>query len=602
MQEDLKICNSRRVARLMSYVLLLISVVGFLVWNLNLDYQSDDLWYSHYFPGEDEYITNEPGDDFAFCVQPEITTWEQMWKSTCHHYIYWGNGRFAHTLKFASVMFPKWMTDVAHAIMILFMMWGLARLSSGRRWAEHPLRLGVITLFVWVGWPWFDMRGSSVFFFNYVWSAAMVLYFVILFQQLNKESSWGRIAWASVVGFIAAMMHEGISVPFMAGLGGYIVLGWFYGGKLAGVERPSKGHVISACCFLTGILCITVFCPSFMSRVGEHEIVNFWLPFVLTQFICRLYYFFFGIGLLFWLAYRKGWLWLKSVVVRNSVLIFASLLGYVMAIYGRMDMVRATWALCMACTVLDIKGIALIGLFKNRSRLSIALSAVCLILTICFFVELCLLQYKRTEQGRFLAKEIEKSPERNVYYMESDDNLDDYWWINRIAINWWNDINRAHLMAHINPGNLHSYGVLPSKYKGVPLDSLPLVPGTAGLRGIYPTYFTKNMGIEPTKTGEAWSSFYVTFGFPEDVSPLIKYTPASIARFIWVPHFDYNKVKSYYHLTHYRMAVTQELRDENFVGEDVDSIIVYTLYVGNATMIGMRPERIDCKWPGAAKK
>ena len=186
---DLKIWTSQPAARLLSYVLLLISAIGFLAWNLNLDYQCDDYSYLHYFPGEEECITNKPGDDFILSVQPEITTWEQVWKSLCHHYIYWGNGRLANSLMFVSGMFPKRVSDICHSLMVLLMMWGLARLSSGRRWAEHPLRLGVITLFVWIGWPWFDMRGSSDFFFNYVWSAALVLYFVILFQQLNKESS-----------------------------------------------------------------------------------------------------------------------------------------------------------------------------------------------------------------------------------------------------------------------------------------------------------------------------------------------------------------------------------------------------------------------------
>ena len=605
---DMQVCSKgwscRQGARLLSYTLLLISAIGFLVWNLNLEYQCDDLWYQHYYPGEEDCEISEYGDDFAFCIQPKITNWWQVLKSIGHHYLYWDNGRLSNMIMVVSVMFPKWVSDVCHSLMVLFMMWGLARLSSGRRWAEYPLRLGVISLFVWVGWPWFDMKGSSDHFFNYLWSSALVLYFVILFQQLNQESSRGRIILTSIVGFVAATMHEGISVPFMVGIGGYIVLGWFYGGKLAGVEKPSRGHVISACCFLVGILCITVFCPAFWSRLYWIRSINFFWKQAVIDYIFKLYYVYIVILLPLLLMYIKGPRVIVGMILKDNIFIIAGLAGFCLVVVSGIEIIRSAWVLCIVCTILGVKWLSMLRIHGHHAGLSIIFAIMCCVLLICFFTDLCLTQGRRTEQRRNLISEITKAPVQGIYYVDLDNETSDSWWINHIAtrIPDYENFPDFQILYHINQAKYPVFGVLPRRYDGFPIDSLPLMPGDSGLRGVYPYYFTTNMNHKAAH--ELWyaSEFYTAFEFPEGTSPFVKYTPASIGRLLWDPKWDYNKVECLYPCKKYRLQVTQGMREHNFVGEDVDSIIMYIMHRGKPTMTGMRPVRMDIEIPDDVKR
>ena len=44
------------------------------------------------------------------------------------------------------------------------------------------------------------------------------------------------------------------------------------------------------------------------------------------------------------------------------------------------------------------------------------------------------------------------------------------------------------------------------------------------------------------------------------------------------------------------------MREHNFVGEDVDSIIMYIMHRGKPTMTGMRPVRMDIEIPDDVKR
>ena len=134
------------------------------------------------------------------------------------------------------------------------------------------------------------------------------------------------------------------------------------------------------------------------------------------------------------------------------------------------------------------------------------------------------------------------------------------------------------------------------------MDSLPLMPGSARLRGVYPYYFTTISGYKAANKTWRTAEFYTKFEFPEGTSPFVKYTPASIGRLLWDPKWDYNKVECIYPCYECRMPITQWMREHNFVGEDVDSIIMYIMHRGKPTMTGMRPVRMDIEIPDDVKR
>ncbi|MCH5347053.1 MAG: hypothetical protein J1E63_08080 [Muribaculaceae bacterium] len=581
-------------SQFLSILLLAVSTIGFLVWNLNLGYQADDWWYKHYCPNESEVRTDSVWRDFYTISQPEITTFDQALKSIQHHNTYWNNSRLGNALMFISVLFPKWVTDIFHAAMVLLMMWSLARLSSGRRWINHPLRLAAITLFVWVGWPWWDLKGSSDFFFNYVWSAASVLYFCVLFENTTSRSSWRYIAWTSFVGFIASMIHEGVTLPFLIGIVGYIVLPYLIGNRYPQLKRPCLGQIIGASTMVIGVLIITVFSPAFMSRFNDYDYSTIgWIYFVMC-YVIKLYFIYAGFIIALWLGLKRGWKWFKNAIARNILMILATTGGIVLYLYTGLGWTRAAWAIYMASTVLLVRGVGSLDLFNRRPRLSLTLATVGTILSIGFFINLCTVQHKRTDEINRLRVEIAADPKIGIYYADVS-YAPDPWWLwgmSLRAISSYKYIDEIWRMQYNHVPN-DGYLVLPTKYRGVPLDSLPIAPGTARLKGVYPFYFEELSESLDSASLPHFRNYFVTFRFPEETSPFVKYSPISVGRLVWHPMGKYNDVSTGYRFNILPVTVTPELRASGLVKHDTKMIIVYTFNLTAQSLNGMLPVSID---------
>lgn len=583
--------KGKHIRSLLSYLLIAISVIGFFVWASLSDYNSDDYWYLHYFPSPEEAVTDlGPNYDFAFCMQPEIETVPQVLKSIKNHYLYWNNGRLANALMFFSILLPKWVTDVAHSIALLMMIWTMCRLALGPGWMKKTLIVASILLIVWLVWPWYDMKNSVDYFFNYIWSVALTCYFLILFNSLVRPATAGRVVWTCIIGFLGAMMHEGISMPIACGLLAYLMFPLLrrFTGKII---NPTRQQFIAAGSFMTGLIIIMV-SPALWSRIDELQTPGFWWVHIFIQYGIRLYYLYIGLALFGLLTLRRGLGWAWRAITGNLILVATVAASFCLVAYTGLDAMRTSWALCVFCTILIAKGLNIFPVFKEYRKLTVISSVISAILLSGFWVDLCATQIRRTAELRHIYSTLQKNPGQRVFYIDIDHDDEDYWWRYKYALRFPAQEYLAdfQMLDHISEGKYHHYVVLPEKFRGVPLDSLPLVPGTAGLRGEYPYYY-----LPSGKFTAGHVLFNTTFRFEEGVSPFVKYTPSSPGRLVWNPKGNYNEVSTAYYYLTISLPVTPEMRALHVAPADADTVYMLKIVTGRQTLNGMRPVKIDKK-------
>lgn len=166
---------------------------------------SDDIWYLLGTYGVDESI-----DATLIAMR------------TCVDHWFWDTGRLANLISPPFLaLFPRWVFAVLNAV-ALAMMIGLSRSLAGapRGSLGAWFILGAVTLCL----PWLDQMISIIYALNYVWTSALMLatlMFFVRFSSGRGPNSRLGLAGAVVVALLAGWMHEGFSIPFIAGMCAY---------------------------------------------------------------------------------------------------------------------------------------------------------------------------------------------------------------------------------------------------------------------------------------------------------------------------------------------------------------------------------------------
>lgn len=583
--------NTEKRNRLISYMLILVSVAGFFAWESLLDPQYDDYWYMRYFPSPEEAPGEyEPGHHFFSCMEDDIVTWEQALASIKHHYFYWNNGRLANALMFVSNLFPKTLVDGFNALMLLLMLVSLAYLSTGPSWSRHPLRVTFILAFFWICWPLHELKGSTDYFFNYIFSTAVILAFICLFNKsTGRRLSILRLIGLCLLALIAGASHEGLSVPVGFGLGCYLILTTFFY-RQAGLPNATSAQWISVIFFGIGALFILL-SPSCLFRIRTESLPSggWWIS-ILIDYVIRLYFVYIGIALFLFICFRKGMRYAINGAKGNLLYLFIFIGGAILLYFTGVAKFRATWILFVISTILLTKVTAALRVFRNHGRLSAALSAGSLLLLIAFMTDLCMAQRRATLESRDIYDMMVKTPSGLIYYYDLSLENDPWWRLSVVARRPAKEVG-ADYMPHtsITHGQQMHNVVLPARYRGVPLDSLPPVPGTAGLKGDYPYYYIDSIADNGTHI----ALFNTSFAFPDSVPFNVRFTPAAPARLLWHPKGNIDSVSTGYHFHIIALPVTDEMRRLGVIKSGVDTVYFLRPEVGKPTLNGMRPVKID---------
>lgn len=122
----------------------------------------------------------------------------------------------------------------------------------------------IIVFLVNFALPWFEYMFTVIFALNYVWPSALSLLFVywmLNFNAVVEKQSPGRFVVMCGIALLTGWMHEGFSVPVIAGLTATWALTR---------HRPAKREFVLFLCFVVGFLLI-VASPALWCRAENME-------------------------------------------------------------------------------------------------------------------------------------------------------------------------------------------------------------------------------------------------------------------------------------------------------------------------------------------
>ena len=190
-------------------------------------------------------------------MDPSVSRAAVVWDSCVYHWLT-DTGRFCNLLNVLFLgLYPKWVFSVLSGSFVwlsLMLMPRIVRVRPGA-WQSWLLLAGFVFAL-----PWFDYMFTVVFAINYLWPSALVLAFLYCLFERRYLCSRGKFAAWCLLAFFAGWMHEGFSVPVIAGL----CAAYLYERRM-----PGGREMMLAMAFVAGSVMIAV-APSFWLRVGKN--------------------------------------------------------------------------------------------------------------------------------------------------------------------------------------------------------------------------------------------------------------------------------------------------------------------------------------------
>ena len=543
---------------------LLLGVVlfcGSLSWWLICAPKADDQNYMHQFIGEVPY-----SDSFSMCEGELITTASQVWDSIQLHNRNWNNTRLGSALLYAFNLVPEWVLDLCEGVGFTAMFLLAIRLVLGRRWGRHPLACVCMAWLLWWSLPWHEFMLSSAFAINYVWGSALCLWFLL-------ELSRGRLRlWSlCLLGLVASTMQEGIGFTMCFALLPMCLYKW--------VRRGWDTRYMVACLVFALGTCLVSFNPAVYSRSGNGSALFAYIdPGALPQFFIV-----------------KNWIVTLSVVVfaggvclmrgraRRSYLRFAFpyVLGAVAAtilMLGTDPMVmRITWMADIMAVMVCMRQVVYMprarGIWR---RLVSPLAAVLLGLMAVWMIGRAVVQY-RLEREIDKIMEIYLRDNEPVIFLDITAPYELPWWSLGLPLTWYdtyysmsNHLYTTYVrdrMPADTDRRTRMIVVLSPLDSVQPLDSLPLLEGTAGVRQCYGEAQWSRRFMP-----SSFASFY--YGDPDyDSGARGERLPWYALRQSLAPRPMRTKVSHY--RTRLPVIPTEEMRRKGWVSADVDTIYFY---------------------------
>lgn len=492
------------------FLAVLLVGTGYYLWTSSAGDMYDDVLYSHCFE-----IPTHPDDteyDFYSVTGKRISSISDVVRSARNHYLYWDNGRLANTVMFAMEPMPLTPVHLMCTFAFLAMVLLMLRTGAGRM---RALLFVAVTVGVFLTFPSNALYKSVDFQINYVWTSVVILLFWMLCNRWYSGASvWQTVALV-LLAIPAGSMHEGFSVPAVIG---FCLAGFE---RIRRGEKPGKGVVCALAVMLLFTLAIT-FAPSVINRAGR-EVVgggNVWggIRRVLTGYwIIPL-----TLILVVITTLRRGGR--KSLIQFCRRNIFSlSMIFCASAISAIAVSERSIWPASMFALILLMRLYA-----KREERVESVkravwgnVAAVALSALLCsYLIGLGKIQKAMfAEHERLMAASMRS--EGNLFYSDLLNANDVPFWYGLAPLGIDTNLGIRAMVFSASKHRQRPYWeenliVLPLRFAGMPLDSLPLIPGNAGLRGAFPMYYSP---VRYFPKPQEQRSFLVTVGPPDYTVP-----------------------------------------------------------------------------------
>lgn len=257
---------------ILTLLLLLVSAVGIIVWNLLTPLGCDDLYFRHTMP--ESHIESE----YCACMGRPIQGWGDAFATVWNVFLY-DSGRWTNLLHILFVPLPIWVERCFSSLLLLFDIWLIA-ISGARTSRPSALAVALAIFGCWVILPWYDMFYSQAFQANYIWTSAVFLLFIL---YLRRATLWQGAKWWLFLALSAFLAegHEGFG----------IVAGAFATGMLPQLSKLQQRRILWIILALFIGFCINLWSGTWprLSYVMSHNSSMSHIPFVLTRWGSQLW-------------------------------------------------------------------------------------------------------------------------------------------------------------------------------------------------------------------------------------------------------------------------------------------------------------------------
>jgi len=457
--------------------------VGALFWYAWVGISFDDICYTREFTA----TSFSEVEDFCYCRGEKVTTVGQVIDSFILHAQYWGNARLGSLLMFAFNLLPRWIVVLLDAAGLAAFFVLSMRVAFGRRWSARPLACMVLTAMLWWVLPWDEFMLVTAFAVNYIWCTALYLWLYLLLAE-RRGATWA----VCVFGFLAACVHEGLASGFC------VMLLCICLPRL--IKRGWNTHLMLPCiCFAAGTM-LVICNPALLTRfnnlgagISGLNTTNIYHLLTIREwifpcFLATLPLFFIKMGRERFMR-RMHALW---------PMVAGAMGAYLLQVCGECWTERSAWA---GDTFLLI---ALMRLLSTRAwprrRLALYAGYVLLAGMAVWMGAIASIQYRLMRERTEIEREYLAG--NKIIYKDALRRASLPWWSLYLPLSVfeshicnWCDLAREHGMVAEPWANVCPV-VLPERYRGVKLESIPPLKGNAGFRNIGNILYGRNIGNE----------------------------------------------------------------------------------------------------------
>lgn len=494
---------------IISTAILLTAVIVFFIMTDALGPYLDDFLYRIYFPPTNRL-------DWLGSARHNQSITDAV-ESYLNHCNLWNNARLANLIAFLFAMMPEWVSDITSSLCLGIALACMLRLSAGKEWTSSPLTVAGMVLTFFTLMPLHNPMMCTVFLQNYVWTTAFILPFIALILRrthLRPKHMAALIIW----GVIAGAMHEGFTVEWGCGLATWIAL------DLLQRKKTDPRRMLLVGVYLVSSLYLLL-SPSTNTRIdGFFGVPEHVFASIVYGLLYNFRYLPFLIVALTVAIVKSGLSRLLSdrIIVTFTV---AALIGPFVSVLTQSPPGSAWPGAIGALIVIWRLAHPYIASLRNQTVYAIFITAACS----AWLLSIASIQRRCTSAAERFAEKLTETSD-NIIYLDMPNDHDLPWWTDRkvlplvdhnISYTIFHNYYRGGSSKRTDDDIYIPVAVFPERFKGLPLDSLPAVKGTAQLRGVYPFY------IGPIVCNDIYQYVDVTFSTE---SPIAKNSTSPFTR------------------------------------------------------------------------
>ncbi|GEM_PF-2658401 len=453
------------------FAVVALTAVGCVLWQMLCPWCSDDIPYS-LAPFGEEYTDR----DFWNAAGPAYSSAAQLWEGISGHLLY-TSGRLSNILYIIVQLMPLRFVKLVCGLVCGMMYLGLVYFSVPEEKRGNPWLISLLTLLFWVMFPWDDTMQASVYVFNYPLPSVLMLlwlYFYFRSGEMDRKGKLVLLACAVPV----AWMHEAFAVALCA----FVFFDWL-------LNRRASRFPLAAAALIAGVVLFELLFLGTGGRVADvsfarDEIIQYyvWNKVRLVRDFAPVFVslLLFGALLIFLPRGKKG-----AFFRRYAPFAGAMAVGLFSTILLR-SVGRGAWAVEIFGCILLVR---LAGELPWPRKIGTAVKAFFTILAGAYafwLSELCAWQYRSTCGTEAVYRDLSPRGKATgiayadrVYAADMPFYLMDF----TVPVDEKNFCNNFFVAAYFSASYAPGILVLPERYRDIPVDSLPALPGTAVFRG-----------------------------------------------------------------------------------------------------------------------